>query len=102
MRTLNLSSPIYEADREITELEFYEPTGAVFDVLECCQDANANAKRRKDIVPTGRVLLEHLTKLDGATLSTLSFSDRKEANDIAAAIMISKLGIEDPDKLGER
>lgn len=102
LRTLKLSAPIHEADREIAELEFYEPTGALFDVLECTQDANANAKRRKDIVPTGRVLLEHLTKIDGATLSTLSFADRKAANDIAAEIMIGKLGIEDPDKLGER
>lgn len=91
VRTMKLAKPIHEADREIEELEFWEPTGSVFDELECVESANAHAKRRKDIVPTGRVLLEHLTQLDGATLSTLSFSDRKAANDIAAEIMGAKL-----------
>lgn len=92
LRTIKLEKPIHEADREITELEFYEPTGAVFDLLECAQEANAHAKKRSAIVPTGRVLLEHLTQLDGSTLSTLSFSDRKAANEIAAEIMGAKLG----------
>lgn len=92
LRTLTLEKPIHEADREIVELEFYEPTGEVFDLLECAQEANAHAKKRSAIIPTGRVLLEHLTKLDGSTLATLSFGDRKAANEIAAEIMEAKLG----------
>lgn len=91
VRTMKLRTPIHEADREILELEFFEPTGEVFDLLECAQEANAHAKKRRDIVPTGRILLEHLTKLDGSTLSTMSFDDRKAANELAAEIMGAKL-----------
>lgn len=93
VRTLKLTKPIHDAGQEILELEFHEPTGAVFDELERASEWNANAKRREDIIATGLALLEHLTGLDGSAISTLCFDDRKAANEIAADLMGARLGL---------
>lgn len=84
---MKLSQTLHEADREIDELEFLEPTGAIFDELERAQAWNANAKRRKDIIATGLVVLEHLTGVGGSALSTMTFDDRRRAMEIAGEIM---------------
>lgn len=87
VRTLKLSQPIHEADREIDELEFREPTGRLFSELERVQVQNANAKRAKDIKPTSFVILEHLTGIGPDALETCKFSDLSKAIGIAGEIV---------------
>ncbi len=87
VRTLKLTRPINEADREITELEFYEPTGALFTAIERAQVTNANAKRPRDIVSTNLVILEHLTKVGPQALETATFGDLTKAVEIAGEIV---------------
>ena len=91
IRTLKISSTLFEADREIRELEFLEPTSALYDELERVTEWNSHAKTRAKIVPTGLVLLEHLTGLMGSTLQKVTFSERAEANEIAAEILGEKV-----------
>lgn len=92
VRTLRLSSAVHEAGAELIELEFYEPTSALFDELEAAATWNDRpTTKRKEVIPTGLVVLEHLTRLDGSTLRTLSFDDRRKANEIAAEVMGAKL-----------
>lgn len=92
VRTIPLETPLYEGDRRVDELEFLEPTSRLFDELERAQEWNSHVKKRKNIVATGLVLLEHLTGLHESTLATMSFSDRKAANEIAAELMGAELG----------
>lgn len=87
LRTMKLTRPIHEADREIAELEFFEPTGRLFSDLERVQVQNANAKRSQDIRPTSLVVLSHLTKVGGEALETATFGDLKRAFDIAGEIV---------------
>ena len=94
VRTLKLSRPLHEADREIAELEFLEPTASLYDDLERTQEWNAHAKKRSQIVASGLVLLEHLTGLHSSTLASMSFGDRKRTNEIAAEIMGEEMGEE--------
>jgi len=92
LRTLKLSRPLHEADREIVELEFLEPTSALFDELEKAQEWNAHAKSRSKVVATGLVLLEHLTGLHASTLQSMTFDDRAKANEIASEILGERVG----------
>lgn len=87
LKTLKLSRPILEADREISELEFLEPTSSLFDELEKAQEWNSHAKTRSKVVATGLVLLEHLTGLHSSTLQSMTFEDRASANEIAGEIL---------------
>lgn len=87
LRTLKLSKPIHEADREITELEFFEPTGRLFAELERVQVQNENAKSPKQIRPTSMVVLAHLTQIGTEALETASYLDLKKAFGIAGEII---------------
>ena len=97
VRTMPLKTKLYEADRELSELEFFEPTSEIFDELERAQEWNSHVKKRKNIVATGLVLLSQLTGLHSSTLSKMSFADRKSANKIAGEIMLEEL----KEELGE-
>lgn len=92
VRTLKLSRPIHEADREIDELEFFEPTGRLFSELERVQVQNENAKRPRDIKSTSLVILEHLTKIGPEALETATFGDLKRAIEIAGEIVGKDVG----------
>lgn len=87
LRTLKLSTPVHEADREITELEFLEPTGRLYSALERAQIQNANARKPSEIVSTNLVILHHLTGVGPATLETASFADLTKAFSIAGEIL---------------
>ena len=93
VRTLMLSRPLHEAGKEIDELEFYEPSSILFDELERATEWNSHAKKRKSVVSTGMVMLEHLTKLHSSTLEKMTFGDRKKANEVAADIMGNELDL---------
>ena len=92
LKTLSLSKPLHEAGEEILELEFYDPTSAIFDKLEIAQEKNAKAKKDRDYRPTGLVVLEDLTGLDSSALKNLTFGDRFKAQEIAGEIMGATLG----------
>ena len=87
LKTLSLSKPLHEAGEEILELEFYDPTSAIFDKLEIAQEKNAKAKKDRDYRPTGLVVLEDLTGLDSSALK-----NRFKAQEIAGEIMGATLG----------
>jgi len=100
IRTMPLKEKLYEANRELEDLEFFEPQSILFDELEKAVEWNSHCKKRKNIVATGGVLLSHLTGLHVSTLAKMSFGDRKTANEIAAEIMDAELG-EGEDSEGE-
>lgn len=86
VRTLKLSKPINEADREIVELEFREPTSELFAEIDRVEAINAHAKRAKDVISLNFAVLAHLTGLGVETLVTMSFRDGKAALRIAGEI----------------
>lgn len=87
VRTLKLSQPIFYAGKEIDELEFFEPTGRLYSVIERAQVQNANAKRDRDFVSTNLLILEHLTQIAPEALETCTFADLTKAIELAGGII---------------
>lgn len=86
VRTLKLLKPIHEADREIAELEFFEPTSELFAEIDRVEAINSHAKRAKDVISLNFAVLAHLTGIGVETLLTMSFRDGKAALKIAGEI----------------
>ncbi len=92
VRTLKLSKPIHEADREIEELEFLEPTSELFAEIDRVTAINEKAKRSRDVVSLNFAVLSHLTGVGIEALVTMSFRDGKQAIKIAGEIASGDLG----------
>lgn len=93
LKTMKLSKTLHDAGAEIDELAFHEPDGTFFDELEQATTFNANAKKRKDVIPTGLLILSHLTGVDESVLRSMTFDDRKRANELVVEVMGAKLDL---------
>lgn len=84
-KTMPLESPIYDG-AEITELEFYKPTGALMRLLEEARSRNERVKKAKDFRSPTFVMLTHVTGIPAHALESMTFADLQKASDIAAEL----------------
>lgn len=91
VRTLKLRKPIHEADREFSELEFYEPTSELFAEIDRASAVNERAKRPKDAISINFVVLSHITGIGVDALLTMTFRDGQAAIKIAGEIAAGDL-----------